>query len=139
MSIAWVFKHFATFPLRPTGSDCLCFRHTVKMGPKKKPKSDQPPSRRPVLCGVCEKQLERYDRLKSHFEKFHPGLRPYEKGQISLAFSSESEERKRVSNHADPCYHPKRTPEIPLTLLNCPQLIVIKKSSTSTNSRTVLH
>ena len=55
----------------------------IIMAPKKKPHTtgEKPLSRRTVICGECSKQLERYECLKPHFETFHVGKHPYEKGQ----------------------------------------------------------
>ena len=62
---------------------------------------DNPPSKIPVVCGDCSKDIERRDRLKLHFDTCHPGKQPYEKGQTTLNFNSPSGARKRTVSQND--------------------------------------
>ena len=56
------------------------------MSSRKKVKTNEakPLSRRFLVCGECSKVLDRYDRLKPHFDAHHEGRVPFEKGQKKL-------------------------------------------------------
>ena len=75
-----------------------------EMAPKKKAKNVS--SRRSVTCGACSKTLERRDRLKSHFESYHPGENPYEKGQTQLNFLSPTCAQKRSVSQNENIFSP---------------------------------
>ena len=73
------------------------------MAPKKKRKTidNKSLSRRPVVCGECNKTLERYESLNPRFDIVHHGKAPFEKGQIKLNLGAPIGKRPFRSNEAE--------------------------------------
>lgn len=71
------------------------------MSENKKIKKPKPLSRRSITCGVCSKVLERSESLKPHFEKFHEGKPPFEKGQKQLEPDIFRKVRKRTVTESE--------------------------------------
>ena len=95
MFVSSIFSFFVLFILCVSRSGSSS--RLIIMAPKKKPHTtgEKPLSRRTVICGECSKQLERYERLKPHFETFHVGKHPYEKGQKTFSFSSPTSTKRK--------------------------------------------
>ena len=73
------------------------------MAPKKKRKTidNKSLSRRPVVCGECNKTLERYGSMNPHFDIVHHGKAPFEKGQTKLNLGAPTRKRPFRSNEAE--------------------------------------
>ena len=73
------------------------------MAPKKKRKTidNKSLSRRPVVCGECNKTLERYESLNPRFDIVHHGKAPCEKGQTKLNLGAPTGKQPFRSNEAE--------------------------------------